>query len=490
MAVYSVDVSTSNLVSLPFNPIAPESLERFRGGRNGEMRALTATTYIGESNFGLYAVPAWVDESVPVLSGEGKATLPPLIAGPDGDNKGSKGQSHEKVTPTPSPVSSNESRGDDFILLGYYDVPEPTGKPPLMQIGQPQPLHPHPPIATPSQLHVNGNNESLELDPDLELEGQGEESLEFTNTVSVPRIHPDKAHPNNPFAQLQLQAKPRLFTPADSLNKKLKEVKPSKIVFTTAAITVGVTVATILFGFVIYRRYRKVKGGELAPLLMDNPSSSTTLSNRSRRSGKSRGSDDEGEDVFDWDEEVELPKKPRLSADGTLSIGKISFSPSSVLGKGCEGTFVYKGKFEERAVAVKRILPECFAFADREVDLLKESDQHPNVIRYFCTETDGQFRYIALELCEATLSDWVEGRFAYEGLDPVQVLREATDGLAHLHSLRIVHRDIKPANVLLSVNGGGGRVRTMISDFGLCKKITNGRMSFSRRSGGIPGTEG
>ena len=28
---------------------------------------------------------------------------------------------------------------------------------------------------------------------------------------------------------------------------------------------------------------------------------------------------------------------------------------------------IYRGKFDERDVAVKRILPECFSFADREV---------------------------------------------------------------------------------------------------------------------------
>ena len=46
--------------------------------------------------------------------------------------------------------------------------------------------------------------------------------------------------------------------------------------------------------------------------------------------------------------------------------------------------FSFRGTFEGRAVAVKRLLPECFSFADREVELLRESDQHPNVIRYFC----------------------------------------------------------------------------------------------------------
>lgn len=61
--------------------------------------------------------------------------------------------------------------------------------------------------------------------------------------------------------------------------------------------------------------------------------------------------------------------------------------------------------FDSRDVAVKRILPECFSFADREVQLLRESDEHPNVIRYFCTERDRQFQYIAIELCAATLQE-------------------------------------------------------------------------------------
>lgn len=75
-----------------------------------------------------------------------------------------------------------------------------------------------------------------------------------------------------------------------------------------------------------------------------------------------------------------------LLDNGDTKVGKIQFNPEDLLGKGCEGTFVFKGKFENRAVAVKRLLPECFTLADREVALLRESDTHENVVRYFCTE--------------------------------------------------------------------------------------------------------
>ena len=186
----------------------------------------------------------------------------------------------------------------------------------------------------------------------------------------------------------------------------------------------------------------------------------------------------------------EVTASPVEMGDGTIKVGNLSFDPLGVLGKGCEGTFVYRGKFDNRDVAVKRVLAACFSIADREVELLRESDEHPNVVRYFCTEQCRQFRYIALELCAATLQDFVEGRYTGQArLEAGPVFRQAMQGLAHLHSLDIAHRDIKPQNVLISVPGKNGEVRAMISDFGLCKKLKVGRMSFSRRSG-VAGTEG
>lgn len=52
-----------------------------------------------------------------------------------------------------------------------------------------------------------------------------------------------------------------------------------------------------------------------------------------------------------------------------------------------------------------------------------------------------------------------------------------------------MHRDLKPANVLLRRCAGQSGFQVVISDFGLCKKLTPGRGSFSRQSG-LRGTEG
>ncbi|XP_014975584.2 serine/threonine-protein kinase/endoribonuclease IRE1 isoform X2 [Macaca mulatta] len=212
-----------------------------------------------------------------------------------------------------------------------------------------------------------------------------------------------------------------------------------------------------------------------------SPNMSPRASNHSLCSGSStsKAGSSPSLEQDDGDEETSM-----------VIVGKISFCPKDVLGHGAEGTIVYRGMFDNRDVAVKRILPECFSFADREVQLLRESDEHPNVIRYFCTEKDRQFQYIAIELCAATLQEYVEQKdFAHLGLEPITLLQQTTSGLAHLHSLNIVHRDLKPHNILISMPNAHGKIKAMISDFGLCKKLAAGRHSFSRRSG-VPGTEG
>ncbi|XP_021093183.1 serine/threonine-protein kinase/endoribonuclease IRE2 [Heterocephalus glaber] len=211
-------------------------------------------------------------------------------------------------------------------------------------------------------------------------------------------------------------------------------------------------------------------------------------------------SDPEGEEMkmerlTDASPSSQAPKAKRQlqeshAAERLTVVGKISFNPKDVLGRGAGGTFVFRGQFEGRAVAVKRLLRECFGLVRREVQLLQESDRHPNVLRYFCTERGPQFHYIALELCQASLQEYVENLDPDRwGLDPKMVLQQLTSGLAHLHSLHIVHRDLKPGNILIAGPDSQGRGRVVLSDFGLCKKLPAGRCSFSLHSG-IPGTEG
>ena len=151
------------------------------------------------------------------------------------------------------------------------------------------------------------------------------------------------------------------------------------------------------------------------------------------------------------------------------------------------------GSLQGRAVAVKRLLRDFVTLADREVGLLKDADDHPNVIRYYYQEAHASFLYIALELCPASLADIIERPDQFRELavsfNPKRAVRQITSGLRHLHALKIVHRDIKPQNILISSakKGESNGHRMLISDFGLCRKLELDQTSFLPTTGGAMG---
>ncbi|GMH71808.1 hypothetical protein TrLO_g20 [Triparma laevis f. longispina] len=181
----------------------------------------------------------------------------------------------------------------------------------------------------------------------------------------------------------------------------------------------------------------------------------------------------------------EQPQPQSLSS--SKQIGSITLS-STILGYGCHGTVVFLGSLHNRKIAVKRMLSAYDASASNEIDLLCRTDDHANLIRYFMRETDGEFVYLALELCDKSLLDAVEGGICG---GEVGALEEIVKGVDHLHNMRIIHRDIKPQNILMRKKGKEqkhfGDYLMKISDMGLGKVVGGGQSGSSMGGGGAGG---
>lgn len=101
----------------------------------------------------------------------------------------------------------------------------------------------------------------------------------------------------------------------------------------------------------------------------------------------------------------------------------------------------------------------------REVALLTQLRDAPNVTKYYGCYLDGPRVWIVMEFAQGgsvrtlmqTSKDGVlEERFV------VVIVREVLAGLSYLHKSAIIHRDIKAANILISAAG-----KVMLCDFGV-----------------------
>ncbi len=78
--------------------------------------------------------------------------------------------------------------------------------------------------------------------------------------------------------------------------------------------------------------------------------------------------------------------------DGEKLVGKLKFNRNKKIGNSSSGTIIFQGKYEEEIdVAIKRIQKED---ASVEIEVLKKYHSHPNVVKYYVTEADEDFKYI------------------------------------------------------------------------------------------------
>ena len=145
---------------------------------------------------------------------------------------------------------------------------------------------------------------------------------------------------------------------------------------------------------------------------------------------------------------------------------------AEVIGRGGMGT-VYRAvdQILRRSVAVK-LLPEPLAGDDPTSVTRFEREaraaaalNHPAVVSVYDTGTDGETRFIVMELVagrslEAVLRD--DGPLPPE--QAASIAAQVAGALGAAHRAGIVHRDIKPANVMITSEGS-----VKVLDFGIAR---------------------
>ena len=195
---------------------------------------------------------------------------------------------------------------------------------------------------------------------------------------------------------------------------------------------------------------------------------------------------------------TQYPKRPlkKHPVTAEISVGpneptllsRFELFQDRVLGEGSQGTTVYEGTFQERPVAVKRVLKNLIKEAKQEVSILIKADAHPNVVTFFALEEDYTFVYLILEKCVGSLADVIHNQANKKGkkiektFNVLKLLQDAAKGLSYLHNLNIVHRDIKPMNILIDSKGNA-----KIADFASGKRLAKDSESFGTHSHGSSG---
>lgn len=156
----------------------------------------------------------------------------------------------------------------------------------------------------------------------------------------------------------------------------------------------------------------------------------------------------------------------------------------SKLGQGTFGT-VYKGFFNQRPVAIKRITrPELENSRDGERILneifIHKQLTHPNILTFINVRKNIQYIYIILELMtERSLYDVIHCKdIKLDEKTCRSWVKDIVTGLDYLHDSDVLHRDIKNSNVLINNLG-----QAKISDFGLAIKLSNANNYKHRQSG-------
>ncbi|XP_076824937.1 putative serine/threonine-protein kinase irlA isoform X1 [Clavelina lepadiformis] len=173
-----------------------------------------------------------------------------------------------------------------------------------------------------------------------------------------------------------------------------------------------------------------------------------------------------------------------------------------IAGGGQGGVVFVCEKNDESLCAGKEVNKSTYTNLKNEIEILKEvAKNHENIVHYFDYFDKDLTIVIYMELCDATVQQFVENKFTREmqpetqpnvtpqeffnDITPLQICLQAVKGVEYLHSNDIIHRDIKPSNFLIVKCKGKTLVK--VSDFGLSRQLLQDQSGIYTESNGTRG---
>jgi len=161
------------------------------------------------------------------------------------------------------------------------------------------------------------------------------------------------------------------------------------------------------------------------------------------------------------------------------------------IGRGGMG-IVYRGRDTrlKRPVAIKLLPPELAFRSEIRSRFLREAEMaaqlsHPHIVPIYSVDEREGLVYFVMALVEGgNLGTLISSQGPVPPGDARRILREVGDALAYAHSRNTVHRDIKPDNILIDAATG----RTMVTDFGIARAVSEGSESKLTATGIAIGT--
>lgn len=169
--------------------------------------------------------------------------------------------------------------------------------------------------------------------------------------------------------------------------------------------------------------------------------------------------------------EVAAVEPLRRSARREIAVGEVlrgRYVIKGVLGRGGTGTVfeaadLYRVDLPEsgQRVALKVLhgqvagQPQLFSELQREFQLL-QSLSHPNVVRAFDLDRDGDIAFLTMEFLRGlSLTGLLAARnqVRFERAHALAIIRDVGGAVAHAHSRAVVHGDLNPGNIFITNEG-------------------------------------